>query len=184
MTVVVGARHNGKVYIGSDSLSSDSNDLSRRVSGVPKVYIKDNQYIIGGAGSWRAIQVIRHAEFPKLPRGAENFDVLEKFMVTTFIDKFEEAFAAHGVKRDKEEEGFSFLVGAKGYLFTLEEDHQMNYHIDFPYDVIGAGYPFALGAMNALWEIDIPVEEKIVKAIQTAERFSTATGGPINILSL
>lgn len=180
MTCVVGACHNGKIYIGADSLSTDTQDSSKRISGVPKVFVKD-QYIIGGAGSWRAIQVLRHADLPKVPRNVSDFDNLEKFMVTKFIDSFEEIMKSHGVK----EAEYSFLIGVNGCLFTLEEDHQINYHIDFPYDVIGSGYPYALGAIHAMWEIPkMSIEEKIEKAIRTSEFFSSSTGGPIKVLSV
>lgn len=146
MTAVVGlVEDSGKVWVGADSAASDEmGSLDLRAAA--KVF-KKGGVVIGGCGSFRAIQLVRY----KLSVQEHKRGTVEKWMACTFIEALRKCLmdGGHTTKKDNEElaEGV-FLVGHKGHLFTVWGDFQYGESIN-EYAAVGSGAEVALGAMFA-----------------------------------
>lgn len=67
MTCCVGIEHEGRVWLGWDSASTDDNFVQSIVA-EPKAWRTRNGWGFGFAGSWRVGQLLRHAlEPPRIP---------------------------------------------------------------------------------------------------------------------
>ena len=89
MTCIVGLCDNDKVYIGGDSASCGSTDMT--ISAAPKVF-KASSFVIGYTSSWRMGQILQHhVDFDALevPGLGES---LQEFMVRHFIKAIRKAF--------------------------------------------------------------------------------------------
>lgn len=181
MTCVVGyVDKNSKVYLGADSAGVAG--LEIRIRKDPKVFTVGN-YIFGFSGSFRMGQILRYKmNIPECP----DWDV-EKFMATTFIDCIRKEFETSWAD-GKKNHGGQFLVGYQGRLWKIQGDYQVGWS-DLPYDAIGCGEPYALGALYNLHCLDpkdqtFGPEKKIEMALSAAENFSGGVRAPFNFVSL
>ena len=125
-------------------------------------------------------QLLAHALTPPLRRGDKD---VYAFMVTDFIDAVRQCLKSGGfAKKDNETEtGGIFLVGYAGRLFMIDDDYQVGEHID-GLASCGCGADIALGVLSVT-EDDKP-EDRIIRALETAERFSAGVRGPFHIESM
>ncbi len=179
MTCIVGLVQNNRVYIGGDSAGIDD-DNTYDIRSTPKVF-KRGEFIYGCTNSFRMSDILRHS-FKEPPIKG---DVL-RYMATTYIDKLFKTFEkAHYKLTETGEDannGPVYLVGVRGRLFCIYGDWQVS-ELDRPYESIGCGGPFALGAMQVLVQTNKTPEEKIHDALKAASTFSTIYE-PFNILSV
>jgi ATP-dependent protease HslVU (ClpYQ) peptidase subunit len=142
MTCVVGVRHEGVVYIGADSLSSDRVEAQVRLD--PKVFTL-GEFLIGFTSSWRMGQVLRyHFKPPAIPDGLD----LHTYMVLHFVEELRTVAkkAAIAEVQNSVESLGKFLVGIRGRLFCIESDFQVGEALQ-DYAAVGSGAAYALGAM-------------------------------------
>jgi ATP-dependent protease HslVU (ClpYQ) peptidase subunit len=78
-----------------------------------------------------------------------------------------------------EETGGSFLVGYKGRLFQIYGDYQVGESV-INYASVGCGDNYALGAMNILTEQVLCSKDILIKALETAVKFSNGVEPPFN----
>jgi ATP-dependent protease HslVU (ClpYQ) peptidase subunit len=189
MTCIVGLVENGKVYIGADSAGT-AEDYSFRIRGDVKVFHR-GPFLMGGTSSFRMLQLLRFKL--KIPKHPKNLDNCE-YMVTRFVEAVRICFREGGLTKveNSVEEGGSFLVGYRGQLYFVHEDFQCGFVPD-GYAACGCGEDFALGAMNILQEklnpsrsnfgTEYGPKERVILALETAEKFSAAVRGPFVIES-
>jgi ATP-dependent protease HslVU (ClpYQ) peptidase subunit len=72
------------------------------------------------------------------------------------------------------------MVGYRGTLWTVYDDFQVNRYAR-PYNAVGAGCDFALGAMTALKNLS--PEKRIHRALEIASDLSSTTRPPFVIRS-
>jgi len=143
VTCVVGVRHEGVVYIGADSLSSDR--VEAQVRKDPKVFTL-GEFVIGFTSSWRMGQVLRyHFKPPAIPDGLD----LHAYMVLHFVEELRTTAkkAAIAEVQNSVESLGKFLVGIRGRLFCIESDFQVGEALQ-DYAAVGSGAAYALGAMH------------------------------------
>ena len=179
MTAIAGLIEGGKVYIGGDSAGVGGYNLRTRAKSDGKVF-KNGPFLFGASGSHRINQLLRYAFRPpeKYPK-QEIF----KYMTTDFINAIRECFKKGGAaqKKDEEEKTDSFfLVGFERRLFEVECDYQVA-EWDEPYGATGCG---KLLVLASLFTSKGKPEERILTALQAAERFSAGVRGPFYIMSI
>lgn len=176
MTCIVGALGKDGVYIGADSAGiTGSNKFIRKDVKVFK--IKD--FVIGCTSSFRMIQLLRFSfKPPKIKKKQDTYE----YMCTDFIDAVRSCFKAGGYIHieNSEETGGIFLVGYKNRLFKIESDFQVGELFD-SYAAVGCGSDYALGTMFALQDTNMTIEEKIILALEAAEKFSAGVSRPFII---
>jgi len=178
MTCIAAIAHGGKVYMGGDSAAADDNlhiVSSRKES---KVFIKD-KFIIGFAGSFRFGKVVQHSFEPPTPK---NYDNLDKFLNTEFVDVLRDACELAKVDPSSEEDSSEMLVGIGGRLFEFCNDWHLGEDIN-NFNAAGSGTAFALGSLYSTRRIKSP-NARIKLALESAERFSSSVRRPFTILEL
>lgn len=177
MTCIIGLVHNGKIYMGCDSMSAA--DWSQRQTLLPKVFIKD-KFIIGYSWSFRMGQLIQYnLELPEYDGKIEPL----QYMVTKFIPAVRLALKEGGYTEieNNREKGGEFLVGFDSNLFRVASDFQVNQYKD-GFDAIGCGAEYALGAMEALFLKYLSQPEKmILEALKISAHFSNGVMEPFHI---
>lgn len=185
MTIVVGVvGPRGRILVGADSASTEDDDFSQLSSAEEKVF-RSGEFIIGGAGSWRGLQLARYAFEPsKRPFRTP----IDKWMVTTFIDDLRDVWKKGGhlwkSKADddpvEERVGTSLIVGYRGTLWVVEEDLQIIRMRD-EYAAIGSGATPALGALYATQK-DGATKARVLVALRAAERYNAACRSPFVVI--
>lgn len=176
MTCTVGIVHEGYVWIGSDSAASNGYAVTLRRD--PKVW-RVGEFVIGIAGSFRMADLLRYRlEPPPLPDGED----LHRYMATAFVDAIRTLFkdGGFGQQINGEDCGGQFLVGIRGRLFHIDPDFQVG-EKDADYDAIGAGAPYALGALH--YAPGDPPLFRLTRALEAAVEHADGVRRPFVIAS-
>jgi ATP-dependent protease HslVU (ClpYQ) peptidase subunit len=75
------------------------------------------------------------------------------------------------IESNQERSETAFLVGYRGNLYRFGVDYSVVQHIE-PFDAIGSGYAFALGALEALKGVDMKPKARIRAALRIATRYA------------
>ena len=171
MTCIVGLVDGAKVYIGGDSASTSSNDLVVRADG--KVF-RNGPFLLGFTTSWRMGQLLHYAFRP--PLHDPDLDALA-YLATAFVDAVRNCLKAGGyaLRQNEQESGGDFLVGYRGGLYVVCSDYQVGQAVD-NWMAVGCGAAYALGALYATQ--GEPARERVLKALQAAERHSAGVRSP------
>lgn len=175
MTCIVGLVHENTVLMGGDSAGVGGLDIQNRKD--VKVFT-NGDFICGCTSSFRMIQLLQFKL--QAPKRHPDTDVM-RFMVTDFVEDVRKLFREGGfTTKDKDvESGGTFLVGYAGRLFCIDSDFQVGERAD-GFDAVGCGAAYALGAMAA--STSTPPRDRVLKALQVAERFSAGVRGPFVIV--
>ena len=76
----------------------------------------------------------------------------------------------------------TFLVAYKNRLFKIDSDFQVGEKLN-GIDTCGCGQDFALGALHVLQKEEIPIESKILKALEISELLSSGVCRPFTLIS-
>lgn len=179
MTCIVGMidKKTKKVIIGGDSAGVAGSTIFIRKD--EKVF-KNGDFVIGCTTSFRMIQLLRYSFKPPEINGKDLYE----YMCTDFIDSVRECFKNGGYLQkftDGDEKGGDFLVGYKDRLFKVENDFQVAETLN-GIDCCGCGMDFALGALHALGEQKMSTENKIIKALESAEFLSNGVCRPFVLI--
>jgi ATP-dependent protease HslVU (ClpYQ) peptidase subunit len=180
MTCIAALIQDKTITMGADSAASSGTSLTIRAES--KLCI-NNGFLLGFSGSVRMKQLLKYSFIP--PTYNNDEDTL-KFMATDFIDAVRSCLKAGGLaSKDKETENADgdFLVGFQAKLFTIYSDYQVSEALD-PWACIGCGEDIANGALFATKNTKMTSQERILLALQAAERHSTAVRAPFNFLSI
>jgi ATP-dependent protease HslVU (ClpYQ) peptidase subunit len=182
MTVIIGYidKENDTVYMGGDSAITFGNTID--YSKDKKVFQK-NDFLIGTSGLQRTIQILKYDFYP--PDKPENMTV-EQFINTLFINSLRECFKNNGFaekKNEKEEFDSTILVGYKRRLFRIAYDYSVH-ETERSFISIGCGEDFAEGALSALMESNLNIEERIKKALEIAGEFCNGVESPYYVLKM
>lgn len=186
MTAIAGLVHGGRVYIGSDSLSS--NPYNKDVVTNPKVIeIGTPPYgagpmLVGFTSSWRMGQLLQHKV--TLPDVIHATDPLE-YLVVHFVDAVRKALKDGGYAEthDGQESGGYFLVGYGGHLFTVQADYSV-IESSHGFDATGSGYKEVLAVLHATRDLKRSPEDRITLALEAASTFTPSVQGPFLVKSV
>lgn len=177
VTCIAAVVDEGTVWMGGDSAGVSGWNLTLRKDA--KVFL-NGTFLIGFTTSFRMGQLLRYSFKPPVhPEGVDTYE----FMVTAAINSMRTCLKDGGFsKKDKEaEEGGTFLVGYRGRLFEINSDYQVAEPLDHM-AAVGAGEQVACGALYAL--LDLDPEQRILRALEVAERFNAAVRGPFIVRCL
>lgn len=173
MTCIIGLAHEGKVYIGADSMSAAG--WNQRQTKLRKVF-RVGEFLIGYTSSFRMGQILQyHLEV----RPQEENEPDERYMVVAFVEAVRDCLKAKGYSKvdNNIETGGFFVVGYKGEVYHINDDYQVNHYVD-GLVTEGCGAPFALAAMVALAEYIPDPRERLLSALKITEQLSNGVIGP------
>lgn len=180
MTCIVAIKTPKKIYIGADSAGVSVGDLTIDRRADPKI-CKNERFIFGGAGSFRAIQLMSTLVLPKQKAGQTDF----QFMCVDFVKAVQKLFEKNGFdginKRSERSVDAGFIIGYNGELYVMESDFQIGM-LHKNYASIGCGSGFALGSLHTTENMpNLKPRERILKALQAADEFSAGVCEPFTI---
>lgn len=181
MTCVVGIIEKGRVYIGADSCITDGAMQATVATPDSKVW-KLGEFLFGGAGGFREVQVMRHKLAPPpLVEGQEP----PQYLTAQFIDAMRATCEQSGVLSNEDgtdSMGAHFLVACRGELYEIGSDFCVS-QAQQEFHAIGSGRCFALGALHVLPSSMKPTT-RIRKALETACLFDPYCAPPFSIQSV
>lgn len=174
MTCIVGLVEGSTVWMGGDSAGVAGLDISLRADS--KVF-RNGDFLIGFTSSFRMGQLLRFRLRPPARRPDQD---LFHYMVCDFVESvrvcLKEGGFAHR-SNDVETGGF-FLVATEGRLFSIQDDYQVS-EFSRGFHAIGCGAHYALGSLYTTR--DLPAEQRVRRALETAEHFSGGVRAPFTI---
>lgn len=180
MTCVVGLEHEGRVWIGGDSAAIESEVLSLRVRGDPKVFLVQRM-LFGFTRSFRMGQLLRFSLIiPAQPAKSDDY----RYLCTDFINAVRECLKNGGFAQTSEEgaeQGGNFLIGYRGRLYNIDGDYQVGIP-QIGFDACGCGGDYALGSLFSTQKTKLDPRKRIMMALTAATYFSAAVSPPFTIM--
>ena len=182
MTCIVAVRgKDGSVIMGGDSMGADGWD--RMTIAEPKVF-RLGDYAIGYTSSFRMGQLLGFSmEAPAPPKKRAD---LARFMRREFTDAVRSTLKAGGWIKitDAKEDAGSFLVAVRGRVFNFG-DELYSVESAEPFDSVGCGRAYALGALRALHDVPVSMNarQRCEAALKVAVRSSTGVSAPFHFVS-
>lgn len=177
MTCIAAIAEKGKVYIGADSAGVYGYDIVIRAD--EKVF-KNGECLFGFTSSFRMGQLLRYKfEIPDKPQRMSE----KVFINTLFIDGIRKCLkdGGYAIIKDNQEKGGEFIVGYKGGIYHIESDFQVGQPVEL-FAACGCGEDYAKAVLHTTKNMS--PQNRIRKALQTAEHFSAGVRGPHRILSI
>lgn len=177
MTCIIGIVDGKRTIIGGDSAGVGGYDITIRRDA--KVF-RSGDFVIGGAGSFRAIQLIRY----QFRAPAIETDDLYEYMCTSFVENVRHVLTQGGLSKVDNNVNTSeglLLVGYANRLFSIQSDFQVGENID-GVDAIGCGESYAFGAIAAMPK-SMNGKSKVRRALEIAVQYSAGVRPPFIIES-
>ena len=184
MTCIIGFADsgNGVSWIGADSLGCDGRTKSSEMP--PKVFRNETlpAVLLGGTTSFRHLDLLKYAEnlFDEIDLYKKT-EIDHKFMVTKFIPRVISLFKDGVVGEDEKERGGNFLVAVPGRLFEVQSDYSV-LEPELGLCAVGCGEEVAMGSLLTTEAMDMPPRERIVIALEAAERYCCGVQRPFRVL--
>lgn len=176
MTCIVGLITESQLIFGADSLVTTDSDAKFTLS--DKKIFKKGKFLFGFCGSLRYGQLIKH-KYP-MPTYSPTRDI-ESYVHRVFLPDLHSFLAAHTYQK-LECPLFEFLVGIGDRIFIVSDDFSV-VSTPSPYQAIGSGSQYALGALFASQDNTNHVE-RLTVALQAASKYSQSVAEPFYFQSL
>lgn len=175
MTCIVAIGKNGVSWLGGDSAAT-SGDLSKRIIGESKVFLKKN-IAFGIAGSPKILNALMNTEnFNMMPK-VSDLDTLVHNHVIPLVKKSLDEFDC--LTSDGMFEG-AILFGTKGKVFRVESNFQVISCIH-NFDSIGSGSDIAMGSLHSTKSLS--PRKRITLALEASADNNAGVCAPFNIVS-
>jgi len=172
VTCIVGITNGKNVYIGGDRGASDEESIVSLTK--PKVYVRGDWIFAysGSLGTGQLMQCITMPEVEELdPFIVLRMDIVQE--LKSAIESFGTGDSDHTAE---------FLIGCKGRLFELSTADWSVAEVNET--ALGSGGAFAMGSLHTTYSYNIPIEERIELALDSAITYSPTCQGPMDILHI
>jgi len=175
MTTIVGVQTADGCVIASDSRVAEGGKVYTHPEMVKAV--ERGNYIIGGAGDYRALQVVLHGWQPPLVTVKAKQNLYE-FVINKVAPSLKTTLTEAGIEFTKSSDSddkfeLSLLVGINGTMFEIDSDFAVAMN-DTGLYAIGSGGDYALGALHA--------GATVLDAMRIAAVNNNGTSAPFHIL--
>ena len=187
MTVIIGYKQGGDVWMGADSFLGNSE--SKHTVAHEKIWrcsVPDGgPMLIGLSGSVRAGFLVRSMEPPPHPDGLDAYTYVAEHLVNAIRERYEKAGFLQ-TENGRERDGDSLLmVGYRGRLFEIYYDFDVLEYGEC-YAAVGAGQYIALGAMGMMESIthDSTALDRIRMVLEVCEHHSPWVRRPFVVMKV
>lgn len=176
MTTIIGVQNADGCVIASDSRVADNGKVYTHPEMVKAV--ERGSYIIGGAGDYRALQVVLHGWQPPLVSAKAKQNLYE-FVINKVAPSLKSTLTEAGIEFTKSSENddnkfeLQLIIGINGTIFELDSDFAVAMN-DTGLYAIGSGGDYALGALHA--------GATVLDAMRIAAVNNNGTSAPFHIL--
>jgi ATP-dependent protease HslVU (ClpYQ) peptidase subunit len=175
MTTIIGVQNEDGCVIASDSRVAEGGKVYTHPEMVKAV--ERGSYVIGGAGDYRALQVVLHGWTPPLVTAKAKTNLYE-FVINKVAPSLKATLTEAGIDFGKTTDGddkfeLQLLIGINGTIFELDSDFAVAMN-DTGLYAIGSGGEYALGALHA--------GATVLDAMRIAAVNNNGTSAPFHIL--
>jgi ATP-dependent protease HslVU (ClpYQ) peptidase subunit len=176
MTTIIGVQNADGCVIASDSRVAEGGKVYTHPNMVKAV--ERGSYIIGGAGDYRALQVVLHGWQPPLLTAKAKQNLYE-FVINKVSTSLKATLVEAGIEFNKGSEDsdskfeLQLLIGINGTIFEIDSDFAVAMN-DTGLYAIGSGGDYALGALHA--------GATVLDAMRIAAVNNNGTSAPFHIL--
>jgi ATP-dependent protease HslVU (ClpYQ) peptidase subunit len=152
-----------------------------QIIGRPKIN-KKGEFLIGGAGSLRSLQVMFYST--KLPNKINGEDSYHYF-VNTVVSCYRKSLKEQGflrVKEGLEKTNTGYIIAYRGCIYHIAIDFAVDQKND--YFSIGSGSYYALGSLHATNSGKLSAEDRIILALDAASEFDSYVRPPYEIICM
>jgi ATP-dependent protease HslVU (ClpYQ) peptidase subunit len=179
MTCIVAITDGRRTVMGADSAASTTDNPEIYSLSTSKLW-QTGEYLVGICGSYRAGQLARwEMSWPEPPSdpGAD----FERFMVTEVVKSLRQTLqSAAFVSSSEPARTAQFLVAVRGHLFTINGEFSCG-SMAHPWIAIGSGRHHAYGALHAVADLELPLEDKVRRALLAAQAHTANVREPFAI---
>lgn len=178
MSVVVGLVKDGHVYMAADTRALQEYEMSYCKKLIVSKHRQWGTWGIGASGYVRNLEIAAELDLPTLTRAQKKSATLRD-ACRAFFDALRDEVENRGVLNGGNSET-SFLLGVKGRLFTVDATFALREEESMC--AIGSGSDYAEGALWALQMYcpDMPPEQMVRAAVESAAHYNVSVGGDIN----
>lgn len=186
MTCIVGFCKNGEMYMGSDSLGSNSYGECSPYDN-PKIFYKKPGFLYGCTSSYRMIQLLEHCLSEPEHVNGSDLHYMSRNYSFAILELFEKAKFAE--TKSNVSVGGQYLLGYKGNLYKVQSDFSVLKCSD-PYHAVGSGGELAISAMYSQIEAykrlkkDFDPFEIIHTSLMAAEKHNSYVRRPFHIIKV
>lgn len=185
MTVIIGYKHEGEVWLGADSFTGNENYLYHVKD--PKIFRahvpNGGPMLVGASGGSRAGFLVRSMLMPEHPEGVDTHTYIAEFFVNALRERYEKAGYLETENGSEKNEAI-LMVGYQGCLFCIWYNFQVDEYAE-DYAAIGAGMDTALGALHVLNEFAYGgIMEKLRAALFACEHHNPWVRRPFTIMKV
>ena len=172
MTVIVGCKHDGVVYLGCDSTVTNSYSQSSIKSvDNAKIQKMPNDVFVGSAGRVTAIQELTLS--PHLFQNIPQDGISKEFLIKNIVTPLHKVYKENKLLDDEGRSLCEFLIAHKDKLFVITDQFGV-FQVETDY-AIGSGTYSALCVMR---QTDAPIKQRILNALQMAAKVDKGVGAP------
>jgi len=187
MTCIIGLKDkkNKCVWMGADSLGS--NGYSKNVQAQTKCfkYKEREDTVIGSTSTFRQIDLLKYdiTLFPEIDK-YKNVEINHEYMVTKFIPNLHNLFSKGFIEENKNGvvSGGNFIIGIKEELYEIQDDYSVLDNKD-GYAAVGCGEDYAYASLFTTEGTEMEIKDRIIKALESAEKFSCGVQRPFTIIN-
>lgn len=182
MTVITALEHKGKVFLAGDSFCGT--DFNVDLCDESKVYSVANVGV-GICGSVRCEQIFEKTLRKQVKnRKKITREWIQDTLAEIFRREMEKRGATSEMNGMKEmPHNSSFIIALNGQALIFQDDFSL-FRSPRGYAAIGAGASYAKGALEALKNLEIEPEKKLMLAMEAAEELSPFVKGPHTIIEI
>jgi len=186
MTIIIGIRHEGDVWMGADSFLGTDSYLYHVKE--PKIFrahvLNGGPMLIGASGGSRAGFLVRSMLPPEHPEGVDAHTYIAEFFVNALRERYQKAGYLETENGSEKNEAI-LMVGYQGGLFVVWYNFQVDEYAE-DYAAIGSGMDIALGAMGMLESIthDSTVPDRIRIVLEVCEHHNPYVRRPFTIMKV
>lgn len=179
MTCIVAITDGKRTVMGGDSAGSNTDNPELYNFSSSKLW-STGEYLVGISGSYRAGQLARwEMEWPAPPAPGADLD---RFLVCEVANQLRQTLQNAGFVMPSEPTRVpQFVVALRGRLFTITGDFSA-VSMETPWIAIGSGRHSAYGALHALADFELPLDEKVRRALAAAQRHTANVREPFHLL--
>lgn len=175
MTTILGVQNANGCVIASDSRVAEGGKVYTHPEMVKAV--ERGNYIVAGAGDYRALQVVLHGWNPPMVTAKAKQNLYE-FVINKVAPSLKATLLEAGIDLGKSTDNddkfeLQLIIGINGTLFELDSDFVVAMN-DTGLYAIGSGGDYALGALHA--------GATILDAMRIAAINNNGTSAPFHIL--
>lgn len=184
MTCIIGFtdKENNVSWLGADSLGS--NGYTKSVNMAVKIFRNETfkNVLIGGTTTFRHLDLLKYSDklFDEVD-WLKNTDIDHKFMVTKFIPKVIELFKDGIISEEEKNRGGNFIVATPGKIFEVQQDYSV-LEPELGICAVGDGEIVAMGSLLTTKDLDMSIQDKIIKALEAAEQYCCGVQRPFHLL--